>query len=151
MWIFEVVSLRIDIDNYLAPMWHICSYKFQFAWMPLLIISWILYMRVFLGMCFLIFRSLYSHGNHLLQVTLITMIVWLLEATKNLFRSIKLNLYTLLHPSLCEYDLGYPYELPREDYSQFFLSMDNYYQIYGRLYWSYSLWPLLNIVLSLAK
>jgi hypothetical protein len=31
MCIFEVVSHSVDIVNYLASMWHVFSYKFQFA------------------------------------------------------------------------------------------------------------------------
>ena len=37
-----------------------CSYKFQFSGMPLLLIFWILYVRMILGMCFLIFRYIFS-------------------------------------------------------------------------------------------
>ena len=31
MWTFEVVSHRVDIIDYLVPMWHVCSNKSHFA------------------------------------------------------------------------------------------------------------------------
>ena len=30
MWTFEVLPLRFDIINYIVPMWHVSSNKFQF-------------------------------------------------------------------------------------------------------------------------
>ena len=140
MWIFEVVSLRIDMDNYLAPMWRICSYKFQFAWMHLLIIFWILYMRVFLGMCFLIFRSLYHHGNHLLQVTLITSdCVTIGSYQESCLKYHAQFLYLVICFLLwlwswisMQATLGKLFPI--------FLVLGQWV-IYGRICWSYSLWP----------
>ena len=43
---------RVDIENYLAPMWHVCSNKFQFALM-LSFLFWILFVEDFLGKVFL--------------------------------------------------------------------------------------------------
>ena len=71
--IFEVVSHRIDVVNYLSPMWHVCSNKFQFSQMASLLISlWILFVRYILGKVFLKCGPLYLKlENHLLQVILI--------------------------------------------------------------------------------
>ena len=87
-------------------------------------------MRVFLGMCFLIFRSLYPHGNHLLQVTLITSdCVTIGSYQESCLKYHAQFLYLVICLLLCVYDLGYPYELPRANYSQYLLSLDNEYSI----------------------
>ena len=49
---YEVVPPRIDILNYLVPMWHVCSNKFQNCFNALCLYIGILLEREFLGAVF---------------------------------------------------------------------------------------------------
>ena len=61
------LPLRFDIANYLIPMWHVCSNKFQFSFVVTL---WFLFVWLCLVWFFSYMHSIYFVRNHLFHLIL---------------------------------------------------------------------------------
>ena len=121
MWTYEVLPLRVDIDNYLFARWHVCSNK---TLLLKAFIDHLFFVLVWLRNSLWGFPQIHIHisylGNRLLQVILIIALhdcvtSW---SYQDSLMCMVLN-SNLLTYAFCEVDLGYLCNIPPGNYFQY--------------------------------